>query len=390
MAGRTERFGFNTFGGGEGGSISDDGFKFSSDDRRALDAILAAIERHNHHLVAHGSSEAPGAPSVTVGADGYLEGGFEYFYRVALLNEDGSVGEAGDEASITLPAVLQSPDIPAVANIEGSMPVGSLLPGVYYYGLTAHVGIQESPLSATVPAQVIATGSVRLELPEFEDPADSYTVWRMGPGEPGFTRIGITDLLEFIDDGSVPADPCAGSPGHTPPDFNTGAAVYSVVVSLPAGLEAPFGWVIYRTDTSGLYDGQCVVERVTAFVDEDDPESGVVTSWSDVGDPLQGGTPRTVEDIRFVPFTFDARDELPDPAGFPDWYPIVHSGKLLVRSGLEWIPLGGGSGSVSLPIFTSPNGSRFIQSVSDDGEFVLTPTELPGPPAPVVVSVIGG
>lgn len=47
------------------------------------------------------------------------------------------------------------------------------------------------------------------------------------------------------------------------------------------------------------------------------------------------------------------------------------------------------SANLYYPVFTSADGSRWIQSVSDAGELVLTPTDFPGPPAaPVDVEVI--
>lgn len=390
MAGRTARFGFSTVGGDDGGSLSDDGSKYTLSDRVLLDEVLSAIERHDHSFKPAVDEVEVGEPSLFLGYDGTMEGGIEYFYRVSLINEDGSETEASEESSIFLPDVLSTPEMPVVANIDTAVQAGSLASGLYYYAVSARRGREQSALSTSVPANVVE-GYIRLELPELYEGADSYTVWRQGPGEQDFSELETVTGLEYIDDGSIPANPYAGLPGHTSPEWASGASNYSVRVMLPAGLEAPHGWKIYRSDTSGFYGPESLVELVTANVDEFDPTLGVVAEWVDDGDLLLLGSPREIADIAFRPFSFTVLDSLPDASRYPLGYPVMVGEVLRIRGPHGWVTVagggGGGGGGSSLPIFTSPNGSRFVMGVDDSGAVTMTPTELPGPPGPLVFSV---
>src|SRR6478735_4067558 len=225
MAGTTPRFGFNFFGAGTPGTISDNGQKYTSLDRLLLDRLLTAVEAHHHRYVppTSGLSSAPTTTLLTTG--GQLSAGYTYYYKVAVVDLEGNESIASPEAAQGTPTPLQPPAMPGLTgdpSVVGS--TGTLLPGYYYYALTGLRGTEESTIGpAAMVNLVVGETAVQLDLPAY-GAATSFRVWRMGSQDAGFTRIGIvnvgTDI--FVDDGSTPADPCACDPGVAPPPFNTG------------------------------------------------------------------------------------------------------------------------------------------------------------------------
>src|SRR3954451_14215410 len=105
MAGRTSRFGFNFFGGDVEGSITDDGGKFTGLDRLDLDKILNLLETNDYHYHASFNTDSS-APSVARLETGALEGGKDYFYKVAILDQNGMEGAASAEVAISTPDIL--------------------------------------------------------------------------------------------------------------------------------------------------------------------------------------------------------------------------------------------------------------------------------------------
>lgn len=393
MAELTERFGFSMVGGEAGGSFGDDGSKYSTTDRALMDSLLSQLERHDHHYRPLKTSTAPAAPVVSLlPGGGQLEAGQTFHYSYATLDERGIEGALSDEATVVLPELLEVPDAPEL-DMPEDLPVtaGTLAPGNYVYGLTALRGQEESPLGPELPVYLDAVQGVRLAMPATVD-ADSFRVWRMGPGEPGFTRLAVVSSTQthFVDDGSVPADPCACDPGNTPPDANTGASDYGVLVTLPAGAAGP--WRLYRTTTSGIYEGTALVEEVVTLVDEFDSDAGVVDAFVDEGDPMQVGQPVAPgARLRVAPFALDGGLDLPAPAGYPERYPFLADGRLYVVVDGAWQLVGAGGGGESTgggqTIWTSPNGTRWVQTVDNAGAIVMIQTALPGPPAAPTVEV---
>ena len=395
MAGRTRRFRLNKFGAGTPGSISDDGQKYTSTDRDLLDSLLASIETHDHRFRPPSESIAEPPTFVLNTTGGSLVGGFDYFYRFSVLEANGAETIASPEIRVEVPDPLPAPGAPALW-ADPTVLGGTLAPGTYYYALTGFRGDEESTLGPLAMASVLAgSGSITLDLPTYGD-ADSFQVWRMGVNDAGWTRVGIAATPNFVDDGSVPSDPCACDPGNTPPFFNTGVSSYSVEVFLPASVSTigKLGWRLYRTTTAGVYSNRSLVHQVIETEDQWDETSAVVRSWLDDGLPLTPGSPGDFDaSMHFVPFVFDRATTLPAPTGYPEFYPLMVDGTLRVLIGGEWRTVGGGGGDeeggeeegavpkVSM-VLTSPNGKRWVQTASDAGGLVLVETQLPGPPTP--------
>lgn len=387
MAGRTSRLGLSIVGGDAGGTLTEDGQKYTSADRVTIDRSFQILEGNDykHRPVAQLQSLAP--TGVTV-PGGRLAGGQTLYYRVGMIGADGMEQAAGPELTVALPPLLLPPGVLSSGiNEQEPLPTGTLPGGFYQYALTAMREDEETTLGPTLAVTVPAgTGAVRLVLPAFGD-ADAVRLWRLGESDAGYTRVAVipSGTMSFVDDGSVVADPCACDPANLPPQFNVGAD-YSVEVTLHPQAVIAAGWRLYRSTTSGRYSTSSLVHQVVELEDEFDLESGILRSWVDPGEELGLGAPRDGQlDLRPRAFTFDTAATLPAPAGYPEMYPFVHQGTLyLLRSG-AWVAVsGGGGGGGGLPsIQTSPNGDRWIQTVDDTGAIVMVKTDFPGPPAPV-------
>lgn len=355
MAGTTPRFGLNFFGGDTPGTLDEDAAKYTSEDRLTIDAVLAALEGHNHRVIAN-IVDPDAVPDLTLGTLGALEGGTTYYYVIAFVNDDGLETVSGPEASISTPDVL--PD-PAVPQGETSAAAGALEPGLYYYALTGLRGIQESALSEPAAVTVLDDeDTVTLTLPVLGD-ATSYQVWRQGEEDPGYTRIGTTTSTTFVDDGSVAAG-LYGDPANDAPLTPTGADNYSVTITLTGvdltTVSTSQGWRIYRGTESGNYPASALVHEVIERTSDVDPEAPLLTSWLDDGDaPLTGSPSQRTSQLDVPPFTFEYSAALPSPVGLPENYPILDStGTLSVTKAGAWVPLAGATGPTGP---TGPTGA---------------------------------
>lgn len=289
--GTTQRFGLSTVGGPFGGSLTEDGYKFTGTDRELIDRILQALENHTH-----GGGDRLGDPTDpptaaldTVG--GTLSSGMTYHYRVSFVDQFGLESAGSPEVAIVMPASVAVPGAPLLAAQVG----GTLAEGVYYYGITAYAGSEQTPLG---PAAVITLlpdrGSVELTMPAIPVGADSLAVWRQGPDEPGFTQIatGIV-AATYLDDGSVAADPCACDPANMPPSDNRTSSSNTVTITVPHSVDVQSGglikkWRLYRTTVSGAYSSSSLVAEVSDIVEA----TGLLaTTYTDRGGVLLPGRP---------------------------------------------------------------------------------------------------
>lgn len=289
MSGRTPRFGFNWFDGdAQSGALSDDGAKFTGDDRLLLDRLLAAIETHDHASDTD-SDDAPDGPTLTYASTGgALEAGLTYYYKITFVDAAGLETDASDEVSVDLPAQLDAPAAPG----QDTATTGTLVPGLYYYALTAVRGSEESSLGDPVAVTVLSDEhQVDLSLPAL-GAATSFRLWRLSDTE-GFWRK-FSDVITgstFTDGGS--ATPVATDA----PTANTGVATYAVTLDLSTDdatavqATAVSGWKIYRSTTSGTYGGNSLVHYVTEHEIDTDDTSPKLASWVDTGDALLSGAP---------------------------------------------------------------------------------------------------
>jgi hypothetical protein len=279
----TSRFGLTL-----GGALTDH-------DKSLIDAVLAAIELHNH---TGGTRLAdPTGPPVGVMdvSGGSLPAGATYYYRLSYVDQFGLETAASTEAAFTTPSPAAVPANPTVTVIDG----GLLSVGVYYYGLSA-VDVDGNQTMIGVPSTATITtnnSSVNLTGRTFDAGTASYNVWRQGPRTSTFVRIGeITDPTQvFLDNGYVPDDPLSCDPTAIPPSTNATNAT-SLITFTPADpiLVAAEGgpvkaWRLYRTTTSGAYPVNSLITEVNTTVNADG-SGGLILDFTDDGTsaPLSG------------------------------------------------------------------------------------------------------
>jgi hypothetical protein len=340
----TPRFGLTAAGGNDGATIVDDGNKFTLEDRFTIDRVLNALERHRHNVLP-GESLEPMLPTAALGTSGTLPPGADLYYSVSFVDRDGLETVGSEEVLVQTPAPIAPPGAPFVETTDG----GTLPVGLYYYVLTALRGSEESTISAPVTAQVIpGDTTVLVRMPPPQTGTTGYRIWRMGGTESGYTRIGTAaaqaDAI-FVDDGSVPADPCACDPENSPPTISRGASIYSATVTLHPDDAALIttgrypAWRLYRTDASGNYPQSSLVHEVVERQSGDplDTSSPLLIEWVDLGAELAAGRPNLFDQsLAIQPFTFASGATLPDPARFPPGFPFVADGVLYGRYDGVW------------------------------------------------------
>lgn len=397
MSSLTTRFGLSYFGGATPGSLADDGAKFTLDDPQVLDRILAALEAHTHtggDQLAD-PADPPTADLATIG--GTLPSDRTYYYCVSFVDQFGLETRAGDEVDVQTPQSVLTPAGPAVEAVSG----GDLGAGLYYYALTIVTDADETQLSEpTLIGITEGTGTAILTLPVLPADGQQFRIWRQGPSESGFSKIGLSADLTFVDDGSVEADPCACDPANLPPADNTTNSTNVITISLSdmdtTVITLPGqnirAWRLYRTEVSGNYGAESLVEEVVARQDPQDLTSPLVTSWIDYGDPTINGRPRPYSQTLRPPglYLFPLMDELPDPAEYPAGYSLIVDGVLYVNLAGVWSSVGG-AGTTTSPQTTAPwpdfiltgaDGRRWRQTVDATGALVLVQTLLPAAPVP--------
>lgn len=286
----TERFGLSRVGGAAGGSLTGDGFKYTDQDRRTIDRILNAFETHSHTGGDRLADPAAAPGLVLDSTNGTLAGGITYYYRISYIDRFGLETAASPEVAVATPGQVSSPSRPTlVAQSTG----GTLTAGLYSYALTAESGDYETQLGPESIIQLLSDrDAIELTLPALPAGADSFGVWRRGPDDSGFTKIGTTSAATILDDGTVPSDPCACDPDNLPPQENRTNSTNAVVVTVPnpALLQDAASdiarWRIYRATSPGGYGAKSLVAEVTDL----DDDGFLVTSYTDLGGtPAQGG-----------------------------------------------------------------------------------------------------
>lgn len=369
MSGLTPRFALSFFDDETSGSLSDDSGKHTGEDRLTIDRLLGALETHTHRVNTI-TAEPTEAPLLADGSTGSLSAGQTYYYVTSFVNADGLETAAGPEESIDLPDLLATPDAPQGETSNGS---GLLGLGQYYYALSGLRGSEETPLSEPAIVTLVADeDTVTLTLPALGD-ATTVQVWRQKSTESGWTRIGLSATGTYVDDGSVPAG-AYGDPDNSPPLTNTGISNYSITVTLTAADQllavTANSWRIYRSTESGAYSAASLVHDVVERLDDDDPLSALRTSWIDDGDaPLTGSPKLFSQELVVPPFTFQFAATLPDPAGYPDYYPIVDADGIVYikRSGV-WTPVGSQRG---VAVFTGTGAPTLMPTGALTGDLYI-------------------
>lgn len=293
--GETTRFGFKTLD--EGDQISDDSYKFSDADRHQIDRILAWFE-HHHHTGEAGATTSPVAgPELELDTEGgNIPAGSRVRYRYTLVDATGLETAASPESYLDTPEPI---DVPEAAALSVLTVGGSLIPGQYYYVLSAYQDFSTSETQAQNPAHITVpattnTNEVTLELPDLPFGATGFNIYRRSPGGTRYFYLDSVDMdvatppTDYIDDGSVDED-CDRTLPASNTTFSTNAITVSIGGATPS-VPAGYTWKLYRTYEAGNYDDSLLVW----IVEETFEGSEIITPlYDDIGGGTTTGTPPT-------------------------------------------------------------------------------------------------
>lgn len=290
----TDRFGLYRLG--PGSKLTDHSHKFGDRDRVTIDRALRLGAEDHHHDGAVPSHTVPAAPGLTLDvSSGSIGAGLRVYYRYTLVDVDGAEGLGSAVSFLDTPAPLNEA---AAATLSRSSAGGSLLPGQYFYVLSAYTNVttQETravaPTPITVPAGSV-TNIVSLLMPTLPAGATGFNIYRKGPGDARYNFLASTAAGSYTDTGSVEPD-C----NRTIPVANSTNAANAVTVGIGAEGEAPpagMTWKLYRTTTGGVW----ATSFLHHVVEETAEGSGIITpTYQDVGvNPTTGEPPDASEQI---------------------------------------------------------------------------------------------
>ena len=273
--------------------LSDESYKYSTADRDLIDLLLQIGASTHKHNGAAASSSAPTAPTLTLHTTGgTIPAGRRVFYKVALVDPNGIESVASDEVYQDTPAAVDAPGAPALELVASG---GVLLPGNYYYVLTAYTptSSQETTPGVTQFVHVPdgTTNEIVIHFPAPPAGAAGYNIYRQKPGNSGLLYLasvpisGTTTPDPYTDDWSV-AEDC----DRRPPNVNSTDASNSIDVGFVDTLPDGYTWRVYRTYAPNNYTNSLL----HWVVEETFEGSGIiVTTWIDVGGGTATGQPQS-------------------------------------------------------------------------------------------------
>jgi len=288
MTGRTSHYGLDTVG--QGDTFSAHGYKFGTTDRETVDFLLArGAELHRHD----GQTIGVEAPTAGLSLDlsssgGTLPPSTRIYYKFTWVTNDGQESMAGPEAWIDTPPAVTRPSPPVLTPASTG---GTLLPGVYYYVVSAYVTSSTLETLASDPAFVNLVGPtgenmVTLTMPTLPPGATGFNIYCRKPGQSKYFYIDSTTDTTWVDTGSVAQDCDRSNPSRNATNTSN-----KVIVSLPGATPAvPEGvtWKIYRTYAPGNYT-RSLLHHVVEALEENRPT--ITPTYTDIGLPTTNGAP---------------------------------------------------------------------------------------------------
>lgn len=271
--------------------------KFFAADRDLIDTLLWLALSGHVHDGASGAADTPAtAPDLTLETTGgQIAAGARLWYGFTLVNDLTGIETALSPAGfIDTPEQVAAPAAPTLA--WGSL-AGSLLPGQYFYLLSAYTDVNTNETEATHAAGIIiptgtVTNRVVLTLPSLPGGATGFNIYRRKPGGRSYLYVDSVDMEvatppdEWVDDGSV-AEDC----DRIAPTRNTTNATNAITIDLPLDqvpLDAGYHWRLYRTANDGDWAGALIQD----VVEETSEGSGIITTtFVDTGVATTSGTP---------------------------------------------------------------------------------------------------
>lgn len=290
MSGSTNNYGFDRLGAGD--EFSDRGYKFTDADRQYMDRLIYMGAEGHHHTGADALVNDPaGQPTLNLfEIGGAIPAGTRVYYKYSWVDVQGFESAASPEGFVDTPQPVLEPSSPTVIHSSAG---GTLLPGVYYYILSAYTNVNTSETKATAPTYLTipigtTTNQVALTLPTLPAGADGFNVYVKKPGQVRYNYLTSVDMTvatpptTFTDDGSIEED-C----NRTIPVRNSTHGTNSVIIVVPT-VPAGSTWKVYRTYVSGQYENSLLAH----VVEETFETSGIITTqYEDLGTATGEGLP---------------------------------------------------------------------------------------------------
>jgi len=292
MAGSTNHFNLSKLGAGD--QFSDSSYKYTGADREVIDSLLYLGASGHHHTGEVSANAAPStAPSLELDTTvGIIPAGTRAYYKYTLVDQYGHESAPSPEAYVDTPSALSTP---AAGVLTLTATGGTLLPGQYFYVLSAYEDTSTQETRALNPAFITvlsgSTNKITITLPSLPSGADGFNIYRKAPGDSQYLFLdsvdmtGATPPTTYVDDG-VEED-C----NRTLPTSNTTNASNAVIVSYPGTtptIPTGYTWKIYRTYTNGVWTNSLVHH----VVEETSEGSGIITTeYEDLGYGTTTGEP---------------------------------------------------------------------------------------------------
>lgn len=218
------------------------------------------------------------------------------YYRYSFLDAFGAETAASDISSVTTAAPISAPSAPLISSVTTG---GTILPGNYFYVLTAYVSVNtqettgQNRSNITVPTTT-TTNVITLTLPTLPTGADGFNVYRRGPGEAEYSYLTSIDMTvatpptEYDDDNSTGPN-CTRRPPTTTQTSSTNSVEISIPGATPTVDGDAAGWRIYRTYDNTNWGSSLL----TTVIEETFEGSGIITPlYTDLGDATTNGSPK--------------------------------------------------------------------------------------------------
>lgn len=233
-------------------------------DRDTIDQLLligASTHKHNGSVAAESSIDVGNRTLALEHFDdnGQMPAGVRAYYMLTLV-VDGLESAPSDPFYIDTPAPVASPASPTLAL---STTGGVLLPGNYYYYVTAYTGANTDETKALNGAYInipsnTTTNRVTVTFPALPAGATGFNVYRKKPG--GVRADYLTTIVgsgpTFIDTGAIEED-C----DRTLPTANYTSRMNRVEVTIEGDPVDPGdAWRLYRTYDPNSWSGSRIAE----------------------------------------------------------------------------------------------------------------------------------
>jgi hypothetical protein len=335
MASETTHWGLQKLRAGDPLSTNDYAFTERNMDR--LDTLLHRAIEHDHT----GNTTTVSDPTDPLDATlestgGNIPGGRQVRYKFTWVDEYGAESSASPEVVVSTPSPISSPGQPTPTVSSSG---GTLLPGNYFYALSAYkdANTNETPVGSRGYVTILSgsTNEIVLTLPTLPSGADGFNVYRRAPGETAFSYLASVDMTvatpptSYTDDGSTSPN-CNRLPVNTNLTNSTNAITLEIPGATPVIPEG-YTWKIYRTYEAGNY----ATSLLAWVVEETSEGSGIITTeYVDVGIDTAGGTPPTTSELVDGPEKISLTDLEEVQGTLPPYYNVIPHVVTFAQSGV--------------------------------------------------------